>query len=103
MDSGNSWDRFGGGREMQQQRSEPRSQSPRFERSEPIRINPPIVRERSQPRFEGGGNSGRMSGGGGSARMSGGEARGGGGGGAARSEGRGANRDNGGGGRGRNR
>lgn len=87
------------GREMRQQRFEPRSESPRFDRSESIRINPPIVRERSQPRFEGSGGSPRMSsgGGGGSPRVSGG------GGGGARSESRGGGRSGGGGGGGRRR
>jgi len=96
-DSGSRWDRFGGGRQVEPQRSEPRSQGARFDRGGAIRINPPIVRERPQPRFEGRGGSGpaRMSGGG-SPRGSGAE-RGG-----SRSSGRSSERG-GGGGRGRSR
>ncbi len=90
MQSDGGSGRFGNGRSESapmvrpEQRSEPRHESPRMERSEPIRINPPIVRERAQPRFEGGGNAGRMSSGGG---------------GAARSESHGSNRESGGRGR----
>lgn len=87
---------------MRQERSVP-SQAPRFEqrsapaprmeRSEPIRVNPPIVRERSQPRSESRSTS--------APRSSGGESRSSGGGGG-RSTGGGGARSSGGGG-GRNR
>lgn len=73
----------------QQQRSAP---APRMERSEPIRVNPPIVRERSAPRSE----SRTMS----APRSSGGESHSGGGGGG-RSSGGGSARSSGGGGRNR--
>ncbi|MGE5569816.1 MAG: DUF6600 domain-containing protein [Rhodospirillales bacterium] len=102
-DSNSRWDRFGGGRQVEPRRSEPRSEGSRFDSGGAIRINPPIVRERSQPRFESHGGAERMSGGGGPARISGGggPSRGGGG---ARGESRGSGRSsNGGGGRGRNR
>ncbi len=104
--TGETWQRFGAGHPQERvespartemPRSEPRTEAPRFQsaprfdRPEPIRINPPIVRERAAeaPRVERGGGGGgamRMGGGGGGApRGGGGESRGGGG--AARSEG----------------
>ena len=94
--------------------AEPRSESPRWSTprsQEPVRINPPIVRERSTPRYESpqrespGASTRRSEASGGEIRRGGGEARSGGevgGGGASRSESRGGtSRAE--GGRGRNR
>jgi hypothetical protein len=68
-----------------------RRESPRFDRQESIRINPPIVRERSEPRVDRGGGFNRGGGSGGSVRSGGGggfgRSGGGGGGGSVRSGG----------------
>ncbi len=123
--SGEGWTRFGaGGGEASrseprqiEQRSEPRYEAPQWSRPErseaprwsgggsrePVRINPPIVRERGGDFGRGGGMSaprgGEARGGGMSTPRGGGESRGGGG----QSRGGGSSRNEGGGGRGRNR
>jgi hypothetical protein len=79
QDTNRNWDRIGSSRgnsapTMRQERQ----QMPRMERSQPIRINPPIVRQRSAPRSQGGGSYRSMpqrSSGGGGARSSGGGGR----------------------------
>jgi hypothetical protein len=75
--AGDTWRGYGAGRASgPTQMQMPRPEAPRYQpRTEPLRINPPIVRERSAPRFQSGGgggrNAARESGGGGGSRGNG--------------------------------